>query len=161
MSRNFRAPPPPPRTSTKPYTETIDSILDRDKDVNSMKNSSLNDIDGESIDPSEISDNDSVLAMAKRLDAASVISDPSFIEVTDPHVQGVDPGRRGGGGGGRGRGPPNSSYGGGRGGPGPGGLYARNRDLDSIASQSSSNSSSSSSSSMPAMACALRPLEMS
>mmetsp|Transcript_10321 Transcript_10321/g.18619 ORF Transcript_10321/g.18619 Transcript_10321/m.18619 type:complete len:905 (+) Transcript_10321:164-2878(+) len=137
MSRNFRPPPPrgPPRQ--QPTYDTIDSLFDRQNNNNtddSMKNSSMNDIDSDD-EKTEMSDNDSVLAMAKRLDAASVISDPSFIEGTSPHMRGVDPGGLGGG-----------RDNGNNGRRGPGGLYARDRDLDSIASESESSSSGSDSS---------------
>mmetsp|Transcript_19574 Transcript_19574/g.42520 ORF Transcript_19574/g.42520 Transcript_19574/m.42520 type:complete len:872 (+) Transcript_19574:244-2859(+) len=128
MNRNFR--PPPPRHKPKQKYDTIDSLFERQTPNNddSMKKSSMNDIDGDD-EATEVSDNDSVLAMAKRLDAASVISDPSIIEGTSPHLMGVDP------------------LGYNRGDNKPaGGLYAQDRDLDSIASESDNSSSSSSSS---------------
>jgi hypothetical protein len=113
----------------------------------------MNDIDGDTIDDyddeeSNVSDLDSILAMAKRLDDASIISDPSIIEGTTPHV-GIglkqNYGGIGRGGGGRGGG---SQY---RAGPSSGrggGLYSdRRRDLDSIVSESDDSSSSSSESS--------------
>ena len=75
----------------------------------------MNDIDGDddvtiddyaaTNDDDEMSDVDSIRAMARRLDDASVISDPSFIEGTVPHTRGVDPPDLGGRGGGRGHGP--------------------------------------------------------
>ena len=97
--------------------------------------SSLNDIDGDDddIDTSKIideestiiddaSDVDSILAMARRLDDASAISDPSFIE-------GVESGQY------------HQHH-------HPGGAYARRTNrMDSIASESDNDSSSSSSSS--------------
>ena len=100
----------------------------------------MNDIDGDDDDDvmsdeanDEVStvdgsDADSILAMARRLDDASVLSDPSFIEGTSPHR--------------RGAGPPSYSstghrphpYGGGAG--GGGGMYGGRGRLDSIASES-------------------------
>ena len=63
----------------------------------------MNDIDGDDDDDvmsdeanDEVStvdgsDADSILAMARRLDDASVLSDPSFIEGTSPHRRGAGP----------------------------------------------------------------------
>lgn len=114
----------------------------------------MNDIDGDTIDDyddeeSNVSDLDSILAMAKRLDDASIISDPSIIEGTTPHV-GIGVKQNYGG---RGRG--NVAGRGGsnqyRAGPSSGrggGLYSdRRRDLDSIVSESDESDDSSSSSS--------------
>ncbi|KAL7487108.1 hypothetical protein ACHAW6_012710 [Cyclotella cf. meneghiniana] len=79
MRRNI--PPPPPRPLSKRLYD-----LDNRNSHGQPPPRNL-DID----DESEISDNDSILALAKRLDASSVISDPSFIEGTEPHRHGLDP----------------------------------------------------------------------
>ncbi len=74
-------------------------------------------VDNNDDDDDDASDLDSILAMARRLDDASVLSDPSFIEGTSPHVQhSIDPpvaGGLGGGGGavGGGGGMPTPSHG--------------------------------------------------
>ncbi|KAL3783422.1 hypothetical protein HJC23_002849 [Cyclotella cryptica] len=79
MRRNI--PPPPPRPLSKRLYD-LDS-----RNNHGQPPTRKADID----DESELSDNDSILALAKRLDASSVISDPSFIEGTEPHRHGLDP----------------------------------------------------------------------
>ncbi|EED89681.1 predicted protein [Thalassiosira pseudonana CCMP1335] len=122
MRNNF-IPPPPPRTNQArgPYAQYTNSAPPN-------RYGNLEDIDDDDDDDhTEISDNDSILAMAKRLDDASVISDPSIIEGPVPHLGGLDPSGYG-----MDRHP--SEMGGGKRNSNNGNLYGRERDLDSIAS---------------------------
>ncbi|EJK65504.1 hypothetical protein THAOC_13621 [Thalassiosira oceanica] len=116
MASRSNPPPPPPRA-------TIGSFISTSTPP-SMSGSSLNDIDG---DDTLVSDNDSILAMARRLDDASVISDPSIIEGTRPTPDLSAPlgGRGEGRGGGTGR--TASPRGTVREGPGPGQHRERER----------------------------------
>lgn len=101
-SRKSNPPPPPPReggastgtattapsTGASPYYYSL-SEIDDDSTAAAPTNKYLNTNNSTSYegvgedDTTEIDDNDSILEMAKRLDAASVISDPTIIE--GPH----------------------------------------------------------------------------
>lgn len=118
MRRNV--PPPPPRPLSK-------RLYDLDARNNDHPPPQRDNAD----DESEISDNDSILAMAKRLDASSVISDPSFIEGTQPHRFGLDPSGFGESGSTLGQGHPADMY---NECSQRNQYYAHQRDLDSIAS---------------------------
>ncbi|KAL7506302.1 hypothetical protein ACHAXN_003593, partial [Cyclotella atomus] len=115
--RRKNIPPPPPRPLSKRLYDL--DTRNNDRPPPRSKHATAD-------DESEISDNDSILAMAKRLDAASVISDPSFIEGAQPHTFGLDPDGFGESGSTLGQGHPAESY---RNNP-----YDQQRDLDSIAS---------------------------
>eukprot|EP00956_Cyclotella_meneghiniana_P030488 scaffold76907_cov79-Cyclotella_meneghiniana.AAC.1 len=82
MRRNI--PPPPPRPLSQRLYD-LDTRNNNGRPPPPQRHTSADD------EQSEISDNDSLVAMAKRLDAGSVISDPSFIEGAHPHVHGMEP----------------------------------------------------------------------
>ncbi len=166
MSRSSSRQSPASAATSTTATTTASSSS---SSSNAFETSTLNDIDGDDDshvhddydedddEESNVSDLDSILAMAKRLDDASIISDPSIIEGTTPHYNinnnhhyGGVRGTRGGNGGGGGSSNQYSRAGGGSSGRGGGraggGLYSdRRRDLDSIASESEDSSHSGSS----------------
>lgn len=100
MGRNNKNPPPPPRgaggggsgggstatpsTTASPYYSL--SEID-DDESNTAPSRTGGDDSTEITDADDNTDADSILEMAKRLDAASVISDPSFIEGPDNSFQ--------------------------------------------------------------------------
>ena len=118
---NYRPPPPPKRTPlSRPMTASSLNDIDGDDD-DADDDIDTSKIDEETTIIDDASDVDSILAMARRLDDASAISDPSFIE-------GVESGQY-----------HHHHH--------PGGAYARRTiRMDSIASESDNDSSSSSSS---------------
>ena len=94
MTRPF-VPPPPPRRGGRP---TSGPSNDYYSNSNQNRYGNMEDIDEDDDINDDNNDIDSILAMAKRLDDASVISDPSFICGPEPHLGGLDPpdGRGGG-----------------------------------------------------------------
>jgi len=97
-SRKSNPPPPPPReggastgtattapsTDASPYYYSLSEIDDDSTAAAPPNNNNLNNSTSyEGGDDTTVDDNDSILEMAKRLDAASVISDPTIIE--GPH----------------------------------------------------------------------------
>jgi len=103
--KNAPPPPPPPRGGDRSSSSGGTTTAPSTSSTNTPPYYSLSDIDDDysgafltpDDDTTEISDADSILEMAKRLDAASVISDPSFIE--GPSTTTTTAGGGGGGGG--------------------------------------------------------------